>query len=269
MHRKLPAADIYYVANLSDSPVSTTGSFRVAGKAAQIWRADDGSIHDADYAIKGEVTQVPLTLAPRDALFVVFDRAATALSRVVAARHVAPVATLNGPWKIDFAQPGQTPVSTTSTALTSWTASDREEIKYFSGTATYRTNFTLPQRMRGSERLYLDLGDVRNLARVSVNGRDAGIVWKAPFKVDVTEAVRKGRNELTIEVANFWTNRLIGDKQPGATHNHAFTTIDKIKAYTPLQPSGLLGPVTISAAQPVTANSQPASADADRWRADR
>jgi hypothetical protein len=248
LHRKLRDADVYFVANLSDDAVNTTGRFRVAGKAAQIWRADDASIRDASYTIDGAVTEVPLALAPRDALFVVFDRPAAVKSRQIVEPVAAEVARIGGPWQIDFSQSGQPPVSITSAALGSWTENARSEIKYFSGTATYRTTFTMPRRKRTTDRIYLDLGDVKNLARVTVNGREAGIVWKAPFRVDVSDAVRSGRNELKIEVANFWTNRLIGDLQPGAAGKHAFTTLDKLKATTPLQPSGLLGPVILSRA---------------------
>ena len=94
-------------------------------------------------------------------------------------------------------------------------------------------------------RLWLDLGDVKNLAGVTVNGKPLGIVWKTPFRVEATVALRPGANAVEIEVANLWVNRLIGDKQPGVTKTYTYTAVEFYKADSPLLPSGLLGPVRI------------------------
>ena len=92
-------------------------------------------------------------------------------------------------------------------------------------------------------RLWLDLGDVKNLAEVLVNGKQLGIVWKKPFRVDVTEALRPGANAVEIKVTNLWVNRLIGDQQPNTAKKHTYTTMPFYKADSSLLPSGLLGPV--------------------------
>jgi hypothetical protein len=119
-------------------------------------------------------------------------------------------------------------------------------VKYFSGTAAYTTTFTASSGWMGQgARVQLDLGDVKNLAEVTLNGQRLGVVWKHPFVVDVTNALHAGKNELEVKVTNVWPNRMIGDKQPGA-RQIAYATFDPYKADSPLLPSGLLGPVTLS-----------------------
>jgi hypothetical protein len=116
-------------------------------------------------------------------------------------------------------------------------------IKYFSGVATYRTTF----QMAGgavSGPLVLDLGKVGDIAEVVVNGKSVGAPWKAPFQVDVSNAVRPGSNTLEVRVADLWVNRLIGDQQPGA-NKITFTTVSTYKPDAPLRPAGLIGPVEI------------------------
>ena len=95
-------------------------------------------------------------------------------------------------------------------------------------------------------RLWIDLGDVKNLAEVTVNGESLGIVWHAPYRVDATSALKAGANEVLIKVTNAWVNRLIGDQQPNAAVKYTFADIEPYKANSPLLPSGLLGPVRIS-----------------------
>jgi len=130
--------------------------------------------------------------------------------------------------------------------LSSWTSNTDAGIKYFSGTATYVTQFTVQRDwLSKGSRVQLDLGDVKNLAEVRVNGRALGVLWKTPFEVDITDALQSGRNRLEVKVTNLWPNRMIGDKQPGA-HQIAYATFDPYKADSSLLPSGLIGPVTLS-----------------------
>jgi len=118
-------------------------------------------------------------------------------------------------------------------------------VKYFSGIGTYAKTFDAPAAWltKGSQ-VWIDLGDVKNLAEVSVNGKPLGIVWHAPFRVNVTSALKTGSNELVVKVTNAWVNRLIGDEQPGATRI-TFADVKPYKAKSPLLPSGLLGPVSV------------------------
>ena len=179
-----------------------------------------------------------------------------------------------GPWELAF-QPGMdAPAKTTFDNLTSWSDSGDDAIKHFSGSATYTKTFSLPASFPDADaRLYLDLGDVQIMARVKLNGKDLGILWKPPFRVDITDTAKLGDNTLEIGVVNLWVNRLIGDEQlsedsernadgslktwpqwllegkPSPTGRHTFTTWRLWKKDSPLVPSGLLGPVKIVASQ--------------------
>jgi hypothetical protein len=131
--------------------------------------------------------------------------------------------------------------------LVSWPTRPEPGIKFYSGTAVYEKTFELPKseiRNPKSE-IWLDLGDVRELAEVKVNGKSCGITWCPPFRVDVTDAVKPGENKLQIEVVNFWPNRLIGDAGPAAGQRFTQTNIRNLKASTALMVSGLLGPVQL------------------------
>jgi beta-galactosidase/beta-glucuronidase len=119
-------------------------------------------------------------------------------------------------------------------------------VKYFSGTATYSKTIQAPADwFKAGAKLWLDLGDVKNLAEITINGRPLGILWKTPFRMDVTSALKAGANTLEIKVANLWVNRLIGDEQPGATKKYTYTAVEFYRADSPLLPSGLIGPVRI------------------------
>jgi Glycosyl hydrolases family 2, sugar binding domain len=156
------------------------------------------------------------------------------------------IASLEGPWKVDF-QPGRgAPASITLQTLGSWSESSDAGVRYFSGTATYHKTFEVPAEwISGPARMLLDLGDVKNLAEVSVNGHSLGIVWHAPYRVEVTSGLKSGTNEVAISVTNAWVNRLIGDQQPDATMKYAVTDVTPYSANSPLQPSGLLAPVVV------------------------
>jgi hypothetical protein len=120
-------------------------------------------------------------------------------------------------------------------------------VKYFSGAGTYTKSIQAkPAWFKNGAQIWIDLGDVKNLAEVTVNGKSLGIVWHAPFRVDATSALKPGGNEVVIKVTNAWVNRLIGDQQPGATR-YTFADVQPYKANSPLLPSGLLGPVQIYA----------------------
>jgi hypothetical protein len=129
--------------------------------------------------------------------------------------------------------------------LSDWSHSDDLGVKYFSGVGTYtKTVQASSEWFKKGARLWVDLGDVKNLAIVSVNGKELGETWHAPYRVDATSALKPGVNQITITVVNAWVNRLIGDEQPGAT-KLTFADVKPYKANSPLLPSGLLGPVTV------------------------
>ncbi len=156
------------------------------------------------------------------------------------------LATIDGPWQVTFQPNRGAPAQVTFEKLTAWNESADDGVKYFSGTGTYiKTVQAPPEWFQKGGRLWLDLGDVRNLAEVSVNGKPAGIAWKVPYRVEVTGLLKPGGNELRIDIINAWVNRMIGDRQPNATTKFTFTVPSFYKANSPLLPSGLLGPVQV------------------------
>ena len=166
---------------------------------------------------------------------------------------------ISGPWEIEFPPNRGAPESATFDSLISWTDSPVDGIKYFSGTATYETDVTVPavfiaQGMHD----YLDLGNVKNLAEVKVNGKSLGILWKAPFRVDITDAITPGKNHLEIKITNLWPNRLIGDSKLDESQRITWASVSLYKPDSPLLSSGLLGPVSLETTQQLTLSSQPA-----------
>ena len=155
------------------------------------------------------------------------------------------LATVGGPWEVAF-QPGRgAPASITMDRLSDWSLSADPGVKCFSGIGTYTKTLQVSARwLKKNAQIWLDLGDVKNIAVVTVNAKQIGEVWHAPYRVDVSSALKPGANEITIKVVNAWVNRLIGDEQPGAT-KLTFADVKPYKADSPLLPSGLLGPVTV------------------------
>lgn len=200
----------------------------------------------ASYKIENGRTRVTLNLAPNDAVFVVFRSPATKNEVTLSAKTEKAITTVEGPWKVTFQPNRGAPASAIFDKLTSYTGNSDAGIKYFSGTATYTKTIDLQPGVIGKgAQLWLELGDVKNLAEVVVNGKSLGVVWKQPFRVNVTNALKAGENRLEIKVTNLWVNRLIGDAQSGVTNPVTYTTLPFYNADSPLQPSGLLGPVKI------------------------
>jgi hypothetical protein len=246
VHRRLADGELYFVNNRQDRAESLEATFRVSDRAPEIWHADTGRIEPASYRIVGERTLVRLELDPWDAVFVVFRAPAQASGRTLTARTLEPVATLEGPWTVDFQGGRGAPPSARLAELGSWSASAERGIRYYSGTGTYTRTLDVPAAwLAGGADLWLDLGEVHELAEVSVNGRPLGVVWKAPFRVNLAGAVRAGANELKIAVTNLWPNRLIGDAQADADTKYGYTVPVFYQADAPLLPSGLLGPVRV------------------------
>jgi len=150
-------------------------------------------------------------------------------------------------WTLTFPAGWGAPASVPLTHLGSWTESGDPGIRYFSGTATYRTTVDVPASMFGKGRvLWLDFGKLAELATVRVNGISLGTIWKEPFAVNAQTALRPGKNEIELGVTNLWVNRLIGDAQPSIQQKFTHTNITKYGPDSPLLPSGLFGPVTIA-----------------------
>jgi hypothetical protein len=250
LHKQGKGFDFYFLTNQEYFQVSTEVSFRVTGRIPELWHADTGRIADAPvWREQGGRTIVPLDFDPAGSVFVVFRKAATGadpvasvsgaeglrLQRTAAGLETwasangewtlktkagrtlpvtasgipAPMA-ITGPWNVTFPLKGKP--KQLDLEAGSWANHSDEDVKHFSGTATYRKTFTVPAaRKAAGRRLLLDLGDVQNLARVRLNGKDLGVLWKAPYVIDITADAVAGTNRIEIEVTNTWFNRLAGD----------------------------------------------------------
>jgi hypothetical protein len=244
-HRKLASGDLYFVDNRSDHEEALDVTFRVAGKAPELWRAETGTTQPVSFKIVDGCTSVPLQLEPWGTVFVVFRKPTSETSHAIPKVTESKLTTIDGPWNVAFQSGRGAPDSITMNELSDWSRSDDPGVKYFSGVGTYTKSVKVsPEWLKKGSRLWIDLGDVRNLAEVTVNGKGLGQAWHVPYRVDATSALKPGANQITIKVVNAWVNRLIGDEQPGAT-KIAFTVVKPYKATSPLLPSGLLGPVTV------------------------
>ena len=251
IHRQSDAADIYLVTSRTNVPVSATVTFRVAGKAPELWNAVTGA-HSfaASYNETNGRTVVPLDFTPCGSWLVVFRAPAAGHPATASANQSVfkPVQSLAGPWRVKFDPRWGGPENAVFDELVSWTQRPEPGIKFYSGTATYENAFDWPATAGNSDappRVWLDLGRVRELAEVRVNGQACGIVWSPPFRVDITGALKPGRNSLAVDVVNFWPNRIIGDAALPADQRLTRTNIRKLTATTPLIASGLFGPVQL------------------------
>ena len=241
-HRTLPSSQIYWLCNTSDRSLDIDVSFRCCGREPQLWNPEDGSIRPISWKIEDGRTIIPLEFTPREAFFIVFGKRTNAKNASVPEENETGSLTIEWPWTGAF-QPGRgAPESSIFPVLESWTESAYAGVKYFSGTATYKNTFNFE---KNSGRYVIDLGKVYNLAVVTLNGVRLRTLWRTPFKVDITDALKDGENELEVAVTNLWPNRLIGDEQPGVKERITYTTWPFYKAGDPLLPSGLMGPVRI------------------------
>jgi alpha-L-rhamnosidase len=244
VHRKTADRDIYWLNSRSAEANSAEVSFRVSGKVPELWSAQTGKTSKLAWRIENGRTIVPLEFEPWDAVFIIFKEKTSETSAVLPKANEKEISKMNGTWQVDFQEKRGAPKTALFEKLYSWSEHEFPGIKYFSGTATYRNAFNIKELKTGS-RYFLDLGDVKNIAEVSINGKPVGTVWKTPFKLDITDAVKKGTNHLEIKVANLWVNRLIGDAQPGVKEKITFTTMPFYRGQELLLPSGLLGPVRV------------------------
>ncbi len=251
IHRTSEKADIYFISNQESRVVKADCVFRVAGKQPEIWNAVTGERWDAFNFKQGNGrTHVPLEFAPRQSWFVIFRKSA---GEPNVQRRNIPIYTdaeeLFGPWTVSFDPGWGGPESVVFEELEDWTKRPEEGIKYYSGDAVYKKTFSLPESLHDSkQRLYLNLGRVENVAEVRLNGKDLGVVWTAPWHVEITDVVQPTDNHLEITVVNLWPNRLIGDAQLPPEQRYTVTNVKKFKKDTPLMESGLLGPVKLQIA---------------------
>jgi hypothetical protein len=239
-HRQTSEQDIYWLNNRSEKQTSSEVSFNISGKTPELWNPITGKTEKVAYQIKNGRTIIPLTFESWDAFFIVFNTTKNAL--VNYEKPIKKETTLDqiaSPWKVHFNDK-----NVVFDKLTSWSDNADVDVKYFSGTATYENTLKIAS-IDKSAKYEIDLGNVKNIAEVIVNGKNMGVVWKTPFKINITEAVKSGENTIQVNVTNLWVNRLIGDAQPNIKTKTTFTTMPFYQANSPLLPSGLIGDVKI------------------------
>jgi len=258
IHRQAGDTDIFFVANRTDRFQDTEARFRVRGKAAELWHPDTGAIEPAEYTIADGRTTVPLRLAERESVFVVFRRAPSSPSRRLPRTAGAIMAALSGPWEVSFPPNLGAPAKIQLQKLEPWTANQDDGVKYFSGTATYTKSVEVPPTwFRPEAKILLDLGMVKDLAEVSVNGKTLGTWWKPPYQVDVAGVLKPGANQLEIKVTNEWTNRQMGDRL-APVEKRVLATAGVMMGGSGRGPqtppeSGLIGPVTVVSVETASA----------------
>jgi hypothetical protein len=250
-HRRTPERDIYFVANHSKTGAQGTAHFHVTSRVPELWNPETGTITAIDgwREDKGK-TAVPLSLEAHASTFVVFRasttptsaKPATALPALV--QDIPIVASLEGPWSVRFTPGWGAPDKIDLPQLSSWTDHADSGVRHYSGSATYTCEFDVSP-LPSTGRLILDLGKVAVIASIKINGHDVGIVWKSPYAIEVTHALRPGRNTLEVRVANLWVNRLIADSGFPESERKTWVTWNPYKQNDPLLPSGLLGPVVL------------------------
>jgi hypothetical protein len=261
IHYTIAENDVYFVSNQTTERQEITCQFRISGKQPELWDALSGEIREAKaFGQADGLTTVPLLLEPYGAIMVVFDKKINKKKQGTEQHNYLDYRTvkvINGEWKVYFDPEWGGPGSVTFPELLDWTKHPDEGIKYYSGTAVYNKTFDIDFEPQKGKQYFLQLESVKDvgIAEVKINGKDKGILWTKPFRTEVSQELHKGENTLEIKVVNSWYNRVAGDelfpgKQPFTKTNivlgHDFRgrPIKEI----PLEPSGLLGPVTIEEA---------------------
>lgn len=245
IHRSTPEGEIYFVTNRHGKAVRSDCSFRVAAHAPEIWDTVTAKVNNkVNYSVVNGRIVIGMKFEAFQSFFIVFPKNSrlTTPSTVSNFPELKLVYELTGAWNVAFDTQWGGPGSVEFHGLQDWSKNTDERIKYFSGKAIYTKN--IDWDIDGKKPVYLDLGVVKNIADVWLNGKHLGIVWTAPWRIDISPAIKQGENQLKIEVINLWPNRLIGDAALPPEKRLTNTNI-VFKPDAPLLPSGLLGPVTL------------------------
>lgn len=263
IHKKVNEQDFYFVSNRTRDLLNTVCHFRVTGKQPQLWNPVNGEIRNLPaFTDDGTCTSVDLSFEPNQSFFVVFDGKPQPDLGVKNFSLSKEIQKLDKSWQVSFDPKWGGPANVEFKELQDWSQCPDEGIKYYSGTAVYCQSFNYSQSLQ--KPVYLDLGQVKNIAKVWLNGKDLGVIWTNPWEVEITDALKKGNNELRIEVTNLWVNRLIGDElkqddgivdgqwpewlingKERPSKRYTFATFRHYTKESPLLESGLLGPVRI------------------------
>ena len=241
--------DVFFVSNQTEKPADFVAQLRITGRKPELWSPMDGSVKPLrSFSQDANITSIPMQLAPNESTFIVFaeptDVHSASLDVTLNYPKADTLLTIASPWRLSLQTMLGESTKLTLKNLFDLTTSTKPEIKYFAGTATYKTTFNAPKAKSGYT-YKIDLGQVYEMAKVKLNGRYIGGVWTPPYTLDVTPYLKTGRNELEVIVVNNWKNRIIGDLQ--LPENERKTSYGHLSygANTPLQNTGLIGPVRI------------------------
>lgn len=249
IHRKLTAEDIYFIATAGESCVAEC-SFRITGKYPQYFDPLTGEIYDVpNYEEFDGFTNISIELEDQGSRIIVFrDKP---LGNDLPNWKADEIIPLTGPWNLAFEVDRGAPDKIQLIELVSWTEHDDIGVQHFSGVGTYTKSVEISEELlKDKHQIWLNLGDVKDLAEVIINGKSLGVLWHPPFRVDISNHIKEGNNTFEIKVVNTWVNRLIGDKK--VSKDERICEIHPIDPpwYTKeskLFPSGLFGPVTLNA----------------------
>ena len=247
-HRTAGNTEIYFLSNQADKAIEVSPEFRVRSMQPEHWNAIDGSIRPLPaYQSTQTGTIVPLRLQPFESAFIVFRKATSRGEGTTVEMNFPTPQTLvhiDSGWEVTFAPKFRGPVEPqTFNRLMDISQSENDSIRYYSGTIRYENEFTLADKPSGE--LFLNLNDVGVMAKVKINGTYAGGVWTPPYRLDISEWLHKGENQISVEVTTTWQNRLIGDSRLPEQERTTWTACNGWSEKDPLQKSGLIGPVTL------------------------
>ncbi len=269
-HRSLPDREIYFISNKTDSALREKCFFRKGTERSELWDPVTGEFRNLKSVPEGKRIYIDLKLDPYQSYFVIFYKSDRLLDKSKSVKNNFPdkhvMMEVNGQWIVTFDTIWGGPDSIKFEDLSDWSKSKVDGIRFYSGIAEYSKRFYLEDSLinRKKADYYIDLGIVKNIASVNLNGNNMGIIWTSPWQVKVTDAIQSGENIVRIKVANLWINRLIGDEYepwdgiengqwPGwlikgtrrPTKRYAFATCRPYSKNDRLVESGLIGPVMI------------------------
>jgi hypothetical protein len=254
IHRTTDIGEIYFLRNEQKESVKGTCRFRVLEGFPEFWDASTGSAtRVADFTKDQSGISFEVELPAHGSVFVVFNKEKRgSVSLYSDNQNVKIISEVAGPWNVSFPPNWGAPPTAVFDRLISWTESEDQGIKYFSGTATYQNTFKVEKGMTKKD-LSIDLGEVRDVAEVFINGKSAGILWKQPYRIDISRLIKTGTNDLKIEIVNMWSNRMTGDMLSDPKDRFCKTNQGYMKSEVwpgggepyRIQTAGLLGPVTL------------------------
>lgn len=249
-HRTVGNMEIYFISNQSDKQVTVTPELRVKGMQPELWDAVTGSVRKLPAYTQTETgTSIPVKLDAYESAFIVFrDKVSQSGTSSIEDNYppTKVVAELNNNWTVVFDKAKRGPAEPVKMDnLIDISTSENPDIKYYSGVILYKNTFKLENISSKEDGLYINLNNVCAMAKVKVNGKYAGGVWTAPYRVDISDFVKEGENEVEIEVTTTWVNRIIGDLNLPEDQRGTWVTAQPWRADSPLHKSGLVGPVVI------------------------